>query len=107
LDDLEGNGMIERREDTVGRRTVAFYRPTQKRIAFCRDILEPYEKIFPRRKNENKRPTLHTGKRLTGIFYENDGSIEDEFAVTKEGRSLEVTELDEEEEEEEEEDDDN
>jgi hypothetical protein len=47
------------------------------------------------------------GKRLTGIFYENDGSIEDEFTVTKEGRSLEVTELDEEEEEEEEEDDDN
>jgi DNA-binding PadR family transcriptional regulator len=38
LDDLEGNGMIERREDTVGRRTVAFYRPTQKGIAFCRDI---------------------------------------------------------------------
>ena len=44
------------------------------------------------------------GKRLTGIFYENDGSIEDEFTVTKERRSLEVTELDEEEEEE---DDDN
>jgi predicted phosphodiesterase len=46
------------------------------------------------------------GKRLTGIFYENDGSIKDEFTVTKEGRSLEVTELDEEEEEEEEEEDD-
>jgi len=30
LDDLEGNGVIERREDTIGRRTVAFYRPTQK-----------------------------------------------------------------------------
>ena len=38
------------------------------------------------------------GKRLVGIFYENDGSIEDEFTVTKEGRSLEVTELEEEEE---------
>src|SRR5919109_1472330 len=45
------------------------------------------------------------GKRLTGIFYENDGSIKDEFTVTKEGRSLEVTELDEEEEEEEEDND--
>jgi predicted phosphodiesterase len=45
------------------------------------------------------------GKRLAGIFYENDGSIEDEFTVTKEGRSLEVTELEEEEEEEEEDDD--
>jgi hypothetical protein len=69
LDDLEGNGMIERSEDTIGRRTVAFYRPTQKKedIAFCRDILEPYEKVFPRRKNENKRPTLHTGKRPSGF----------------------------------------
>jgi predicted phosphodiesterase len=49
------------------------------------------------------------GKRLVGIFYENDGSIEDEFTVTKEGMSLEVTELDEEEHEEhdEEENDDN
>ncbi len=45
------------------------------------------------------------GKRLTGIFYENDGSIKDEFTVTKKGSSLEVTELDEEEEEEEEDND--
>lgn len=27
-------------------------------IAFCRDILEPYEKVFPRKKNENKQPLL-------------------------------------------------
>jgi predicted phosphodiesterase len=47
------------------------------------------------------------GKRLVGIFYENDGSIEDEFTVTKEGRSLEATELEEEEEEDKEEEDDN
>jgi hypothetical protein len=26
------------------------YRPTQKGMAFCRDILDPYEKMFPRRK---------------------------------------------------------
>jgi predicted phosphodiesterase len=47
-----------------------------------------------------------SGKRLVGIFYENDGSIEDEFTVTKEGRSLEATELDEEEEDEHDDDDD-
>jgi hypothetical protein len=45
------------------------------------------------------------GKRLVGIFYENDGSIEDEFKVTKEGRSVEATEQDEEEEDDEEDDD--
>jgi hypothetical protein len=36
-------------------------------IAFCRDILEPYEKVFPRKKNENNQPTLHTGKRLSSF----------------------------------------
>ena len=50
LDDLEANGLIERAEKTFGKRTVAFYRPTQQGIEFSRNILEPYEKMFPRRK---------------------------------------------------------
>ena len=54
LDDLEHNVLIERKETTIGKRTVAIYRPTQKGIAFCRDILEPYEKMFPRRKDEKE-----------------------------------------------------
>lgn len=52
LEDIEQNELIERREATIGKRTVTFYRPTQKGMAFCRDILEPYEKMFPRRKDE-------------------------------------------------------
>src|SRR5919201_6247874 len=55
LDDLETNELIKREETTIGKRTVAIYRPTQKGIAFCRDILEPYEKMFPRRKEEIKK----------------------------------------------------
>lgn len=54
LDDLEENGMIERKEATFGKRTVAIYRPTQKGVEFCKHILEPYEKVFPRRKDEKK-----------------------------------------------------
>ena len=50
LNDLEYNELIERREMTIGKRIVATYRPTQKGIMFCRDILEPYEKMFPRRR---------------------------------------------------------
>lgn len=57
LDDLEDNGMIERKEGTIGKRTIAFYRPTQRGVAFCRDILEPYEKVFPRRKDEKQSTT--------------------------------------------------
>jgi predicted transcriptional regulator len=52
LEDIEDNGLIERREVTLGKRTITMYRPTQKGMAFCRDILEPYEKMFPRRKDE-------------------------------------------------------
>lgn len=52
LEDIEDNGLIERREVTLGKRTITMYRPTQKGMAFCRDIWEPYEKMFPRRKDE-------------------------------------------------------
>jgi DNA-binding PadR family transcriptional regulator len=47
--------LIQRRETTIGKRTVTIYSPTQKGMSFCRDILEPYEKMFPRRKDEMKR----------------------------------------------------
>ena len=55
LEDIERNELIERRETTIGKRTVTIYSPTQKGVSFCRDILEPYEKMFPRRKDEMKK----------------------------------------------------
>jgi predicted transcriptional regulator len=55
LEDIEHNELIQRRETTIGKRTVTIYSPTQKGMSFCRDILEPYEKMFPRRKDEMKR----------------------------------------------------
>ena len=50
LDELQVNGFINKSELPFGRRIVAIYKPTQKGIEFCRSILEPYEKMFPRRK---------------------------------------------------------
>jgi predicted transcriptional regulator len=55
LEDIELNELIQRRETTIGKRTVTIYSPTQKGMSFCRDILEPYEKMFPRRKDEMKK----------------------------------------------------
>jgi len=55
LEDIERNELIERREMTIGKRTVTIYRPTQKGMSFCRDILDPYERMFPRRKDEKKK----------------------------------------------------
>ncbi|HXG07259.1 MAG TPA: winged helix-turn-helix domain-containing protein [Nitrososphaera sp.] len=54
LDELEENGLISRLEKTVGKRTVTIYKPTQQGIDFSRNILEPYEKMFPRRKQPVK-----------------------------------------------------
>jgi predicted transcriptional regulator len=68
LEDIERNELIERRETTIGKRTVTIYRPTQKGMSFCRDILEPYEKMFPRRKDEKKKinnnSAIESGKKV-------------------------------------------
>jgi predicted transcriptional regulator len=50
LDDLEANGLVNRIEKTIGKRTVTMYSTTQKGLEFSRNILEPYERMFPRRK---------------------------------------------------------
>lgn len=50
LDELEGNEMIATTQKTYGKKVVTIYKPTIKGIKFCEEILEPYEKIFPRKK---------------------------------------------------------
>ena len=50
LDELQVNGFISKSELPFGKRMVAIYKPTQKGVEFCRSILEPYERMFPRRK---------------------------------------------------------
>jgi predicted transcriptional regulator len=48
LDNLEENDMIERKETAEGKRTVTIFKVTPKGMDFCHEILEPYEKLFPR-----------------------------------------------------------
>ncbi len=50
LDDLELNEFISKTELPYGKRRMVIYKPTRKGIEFCTNILEPYEKVFPRRK---------------------------------------------------------
>jgi predicted transcriptional regulator len=63
LADLEANGMIERVEKAAGKRTITFYRATHAGMEFCRNILEPYERMFPRRKGEENSSS--SGARLS------------------------------------------
>lgn len=51
LDELEANGLISRTERTTGKRTITVYGQTQKGVDFCMNILEPYERMFPRKKH--------------------------------------------------------
>jgi DNA-binding PadR family transcriptional regulator len=48
LGKLETKGLISKDQIEVGKRTVTAYKPTQKGIEFSRQILEPYEIMFPR-----------------------------------------------------------
>jgi predicted transcriptional regulator len=57
LDSLESNNMISSEGRTLGKRIITIYKPTQKGIEFCRNILEPYENMFPRKKNVNESST--------------------------------------------------
>ena len=48
LDEMEHNGLIERTEQSYGKRAITIYQCTPKGVEFCKNILEPYEKMFPR-----------------------------------------------------------
>jgi predicted transcriptional regulator len=51
LDDLELNGLITKKEARSNKRLITVYRPTEKGIDFSKTILEPYERMFPRRRS--------------------------------------------------------
>ena len=53
LDELESNEFVSKNELPYGKRRIIIYKPTRKGIEFCENILEPYEKVFPRRKTTN------------------------------------------------------
>ncbi len=48
LDNLENNEMIQRLETKEGKRTITIFKVTHKGMEFCHEILEPFEKLFPR-----------------------------------------------------------
>ena len=53
FDKMELNGLIIKTEKGLGKRTVTVYSASQKGLEFCRTIIEPYEKLFPRSPDSN------------------------------------------------------
>ncbi len=52
LDDMEKKELITKTEDSWGSKTIRKYKLAPKGLDFYREILEPYEKMFPRTKVE-------------------------------------------------------
>ncbi len=79
LEDLEANEFISKTELPYGKKRMVVYKPTRKGIEFCTNILEPYERVFPRRKviiyhapkimsREDKSPDPFENKEQGGIL---------------------------------------
>jgi predicted transcriptional regulator len=58
FDELESNQLITRSIVNDDHRTVAIYKVTRKGLDFCRDIIGPYEELFPRRISSKHDNTL-------------------------------------------------
>ncbi len=52
LHDMEAKGLIERKEEPWGKKTIIKYKVSPKGNEFFKLILEPYEEMFPRGKGD-------------------------------------------------------
>jgi predicted transcriptional regulator len=59
LDEMERKGILTRSEEHRGNKTVTIYRVTERGKQFCEMILEPYEKMFPRKTKRYNKVTEH------------------------------------------------
>jgi predicted transcriptional regulator len=51
LDDMVEKGLIERFEEAWGNKTIIKYKMSEKGRVILREILDPYEALFPRRED--------------------------------------------------------
>ena len=54
LDEMESNNLITRKERLIGKKSVSVYMVTSEGLSFFNTILAPYEKMFPRRRNQGE-----------------------------------------------------
>ena len=50
LEELLEKGLIEKKENLWGSKTIINYKITEKGKMFCQMVLDPYEEMFPRNK---------------------------------------------------------
>jgi predicted transcriptional regulator len=93
LFELELNELISRSETTSGHRTITIYKPTQKGIEFCNKIIEPYEKMFPRQRQQPKSSDIEAKAVQSG--QKSDAAVnceyDNQYGVTETGQSSVIT----------------
>lgn len=57
IDELESRNIITKTVMQEGKRTVTIYKVTAKGMEFCRNIIEPYEDLFPRKTGSDEDKT--------------------------------------------------
>lgn len=75
LEKMEHNGLIARTADTHGKRSITMYNCTPKGFEFCKNILEPYEKIFPRSNDSAAKDDRPYDKVNTTLYLTETASI--------------------------------
>jgi len=55
LDQMESNDLINSIRVTNGKKMTTVYKPTLRGIQFCSEILDPFEEMFPRKRNNGMR----------------------------------------------------
>ena len=64
LDELEEKELLEKYQKSQGKRTITYFKVTNKGLEFCRNILDPFEELFPRTTNEE-----NSDKKLGLLFF--------------------------------------
>jgi predicted transcriptional regulator len=53
LDQMASNKLINRTKTINGKKISTIYKSTQRGVQFCREILGPFEEMFPRKSSDN------------------------------------------------------
>ena len=64
LEDMVGKGLITRRQEHWGDTIVLMYKASEKGMKILRELLEPYEELFPRGSEHGKNGAVSDGSRI-------------------------------------------
>jgi predicted transcriptional regulator len=64
LEDMVGKGLITRRQEHWGDTIVLMYKASEKGMKILRELLEPYEELFPRGSEHGKNGEVSDGSRI-------------------------------------------